>query len=65
MFDFEIPELNGGGIAIKALDERVQTSRRSDLGIRIVFESPGDAREYVEVAESEGFTFLGRDLVMS
>ncbi|MGH6985407.1 MAG: hypothetical protein ACRED9_01025 [Caulobacteraceae bacterium] len=65
MFDFEISELNGGEIAIEALNERAQKSRRLNPGTRIVFKSSGDAREYVEVVEGEGFTFLGRNLVMS
>lgn len=65
MFDFKISEMNGGEIAIESLNDRAQTSRRLDPGIRIVFKSPGEAREYVVIAESEGFTFLGRDLVTS
>lgn len=65
MFDFEITELDRGEIAIQALSARAQKSRRLGPGIRITFKSPGDAREYVEVAEGEGFTFSGRDFVMS
>jgi hypothetical protein len=65
MFDFEITELNETEIAIEALSERAQRSRNLNPGIRVVFKGPGDAHEYVEVAEGEGLTFMGRDLVIS
>ncbi len=63
MADFEIRELGGSEIGIKALTERAQQSRRLAQGVTIAFKSPGDALEYVEAAEAEGYSFAGRDLL--
>jgi hypothetical protein len=62
--DFEIRLLNGGEVGISALTERGRKERGLEAGTTIAFKGPGDAIEYVEVAEREGLTFRGKELLL-
>jgi hypothetical protein len=53
--------LNDTEVGIKALTERAQRARRLAPGHTIA--CPEDARDYVDVAEAEGLTFVGRELL--
>ena len=63
MQDFEIRLLNSGEVGISALTERAQRARCLKPGHTLMFKSPADAVAYVDVAEAEGFTFAGRELL--
>ncbi len=63
MADFEIKRLNGNGVGISPLTERAQKERHLAAGTTLTFKAPSEALEYVEVAEQEGFTFAGKELL--
>lgn len=61
MPDFEIRMLNDTEVGIVAMTERAQLGRRIAPGHTLAFKSSGEAREFVDVAEAEGYTFGGRE----
>jgi hypothetical protein len=61
--DFEIQTTMGDGFTVRALSERAQKSRLLPAGLRVVFKSSFETREYVEAAERDGFTFANRELL--
>lgn len=65
MYDFEIKALSGGEVGVSALTEHAQRSRRLKAGHTQVFKTRHEAAPYVAVAEAEGFTFAGKELLRS
>lgn len=59
--DFVMKPLNSGEIGISALTERAQKARNLTAGHMITFRSRDDAMPYVQAAETEGFTFAGKE----
>ncbi len=62
MADFEI-QIHAGEVRISALTERAQQRSHIKAGHKLVFKSPAEARPYVTVAEAEGFSFIGTELI--
>ena len=62
MADFQITT-NAGEVLITTLSERAAQARRRPQGHSIAFKGFREAREYVHVAEVEGLTFEGKELI--
>jgi hypothetical protein len=54
---------NDGEVLITTLSERAAQARKSPQGHSIAFKGFREAREYVHVAEMEGLTFEGKELI--
>ena len=64
-YDYEIKMLNGGEVGISAQSDRARERSRLTAGILIALKSRVEALEYVEAAETEGFTFAGKETLKS
>lgn len=62
-YDYIVKMLNGGEVGISAMTNRAQQRSRLQAGYTIAFRSRFEATEYVEVAEAEGFTFEGKEVL--
>jgi hypothetical protein len=62
MIDYRITAPHGE-VIITSISERAQKARGIKIGHSIVFKSAEDARPYVQVAEAEGLTFEGKELL--
>ena len=65
MTDYKIIRLQGGEFGIRAESDRA--GRRSDpdniKGRTLHFKTPFEALDFVRLAEAEGYTFEGKDLL--
>jgi len=62
MADFQITK-NADGAVLTVLSERAAQARSVQRGQSIAFKGFRDAREYVRVAEADGLTFEGKELI--
>jgi hypothetical protein len=65
MKDYVMKQAGSGEYGVTAQTERAEGRKPGGLkmGHTLVFRSRDEVREYVEVAEAEGFTFAGKGLL--